>query len=155
MSADRMLEWVRSQGAPLRMLPLPVVADTPETISVLLVDDERCVRSLLRWALEDDPAFRVVGEAPDGREAVGLARHHQPDLVLLDLAMPGVGGLEALPLIRAVAPSAQVVVISGLDDDEVADRARSHGAVGFLAKGAGLEHLADDLHKLLGAALAS
>ena len=80
-----------------------------------------------------------------------MARHCQPDVVLLDLAMPGVGGLEALPLIRAVAPQAQVAVLSGLDPEDLAHQARDEGAVGYLCKGADPDRFVDDLRRLLGA----
>lgn len=124
-------------------------AEFPRSVRVLLVDDQASTRDLVRWTLEDDQRFRVVGEAPDGREAVALARHHQPDLVLLDLAMPGVGGLEALPLLRAVAPQARIVVFSSLDPADVADRALSQGAAGYLCKGGEPDRLLDDLQRIL------
>jgi diguanylate cyclase (GGDEF)-like protein len=124
-------------------------AERSDSMRVLLVDDECSMRNLLRLTLEDDEQFRIVGEAPDGREAVALARHHQPDLVLLDLAMPGVGGLEALPLIRAAAPRAQVVVLSGLDPEDVADEARAQGAAGYLCKGTDPARYVDDLRRFV------
>ena len=126
-------------------------AEFPDWTRVLVVDDQASVRDLMRWTLEMDERFRVVGEASGGREAVALARHYQPDLVILDLAMPGVGGLEALPLICAVAPSAQVVVLSGLDPSDVADHAFSAGAAGYLCKGADPARLLAELHEILDA----
>ena len=119
---------------------------------VLVVDDEQSMRNLVRLTLEDHQQFHIVGEAPDGREAVALARHYQPDLVLLDLAMPGVGGLEALPLIRAVAPQAQVVVLSGLEPADLADKAQCQGAAGYLCKGAAPDRFVEELHRLLDSA---
>ena len=101
---------------------------------VLVVDDDASVRGLLRELLEGEGGFDVVGEADDGREAVALARHLDPDLVLLDLAMPGMGGLEAMPLIMAVAPGARVVVLSGLDAADVEDAAARRGAAAYFAK---------------------
>jgi DNA-binding NarL/FixJ family response regulator len=82
----------------------------------------------------ESEGLQVVGEADDGRQAIALARHLEPDLVLLDLAMPGMGGLEALPLIQAVCPGAKVAVLSGLDAADVADSAASQGATAFFDK---------------------
>jgi DNA-binding NarL/FixJ family response regulator len=116
--------------------------------SVLVVEDEEPLRELASELLGADDRFCVVGRARDGREAIALARHHQPGVVLLDLAMPGIGGLEALPLIRAVSPGASVIILSGLDDPDVRDRARNAGAAGFLVKEGGLVDLADQLAAL-------
>jgi EAL domain-containing protein (putative c-di-GMP-specific phosphodiesterase class I) len=71
---------------------------------VLIVEDERSVRQLVSAVMSTEDGFYVVGEASDGRQAIALARYHQPDLIVLDLAMPSLGGLETLPLLRAVAP---------------------------------------------------
>ena len=101
---------------------------------VLVVDDERAARAALCALLEGDDACEVVGEAADGREAIGLARRLAPDVVLLDLAMPGMGGLEALPRILAVAPSARVVVLTALDEPELAGAALRQGAAAYLTK---------------------
>jgi diguanylate cyclase (GGDEF)-like protein/PAS domain S-box-containing protein len=129
----------------------PVVPQTecgPGMTSVLVVEDEEPLRELASELLGADDRFCVVGRARDGREAIALARHHQPGVVLLDLAMPGIGGLEALPLIRAVSPGASVIILSGLDDPDVRDRARNAGAAGFLVKEGGLVDLADQLAAL-------
>ncbi len=116
---------------------------------VLLVDDDRNLRMLFRLMLEDHGGFDIVGEAADGREAVALARHFQPDVVLLDLAMPGLGGLETLPLLLAVAPTAKVVVLSGLEPEDVAARAKELGAVGYIGKGHDPACLGDDVDRVL------
>ena len=138
-------ERERVPNALTRRIP----ADPTDATRVLLVDDEVSMRNLLRLTLEDDQQFRVVGEAPNGHEAVALALEHQPDLVLLDLAMPGIGGLEALPRIHAVAPHARVVILSGLDPADAADQARGQGAVGYLCKGADPARYVADLRQLL------
>ena len=145
-------EWMRSREAHRHATTAAEArAEFPESTRVLVVDDQTSMRDLLRWTFENDPNFRVVGEASGGREAVALARHYQPDLVLLDLAMPGVGGLEALPLIRAVAPDARIVVLSGLEPADVADRAREQGAAGYLCKGSDPLRFLEDLHRILAA----
>jgi diguanylate cyclase (GGDEF)-like protein/PAS domain S-box-containing protein len=141
LSGPAMHDWLQTAliGAE------PVVSDsiaTPHRARVLVVDDDKSMRQLARLMLDEDAGFEVVAEAEDGRQAVALARHYQPDLVLLDLAMPGVGGLEALPLIQAVAPQANVVVLSGLDGEEIASKAYESGAMGYIEKG-------DDPHQVV------
>src|SRR5690606_14548432 len=125
MDADETAVWLRQVQPDMGS---PVHPRLTGRTRVLIADDDRSLRNLLGLLLEEDERFQVVASAPDGREAVALARHHQPDLVVLDLAMPGVGGLEALPLIRAVAPSAQVVVVSGLEPADVEGDALARGA---------------------------
>lgn len=115
---------------------------------LLVIDDDRSLRRVVRLALPPDAAVDVR-EAADGREGVAMARRYQPDVVLLDLAMPGMGGLEALPLIRAVARRCKVVVLSAVDAPEMAKRAREEGAVAFLRKDVDLCDLSDHLGMLL------
>ncbi|MEW6471125.1 MAG: EAL domain-containing protein [Actinomycetota bacterium] len=114
--------------------PVPP-SETTGRHRVLLVEDDIPVRCLLRLVLDEEEHFEVVAETNDGREAIALARHLQPDLVLLDLALPGIGGLEALPMIRAVAPGAKIVVLSGLEPAAYVETTRRHGADAFHAKG--------------------
>ena len=121
--------------------------------TVLLVDDDKPHRGLLKFLFEEH-GFAVVGEAGDGREAIALARHFQPDVIMLDLAMPGVGGLEALPLILAVAPRSRVVVTSALDAGDVEGRAMEAGAAGYFVKGNDIEVLLEYVDELLAAPVA-
>jgi DNA-binding NarL/FixJ family response regulator len=102
--------------------------------AVLLADDDAAVRTALRTVLDADPAVRVVGEAADGAEAVELAVRTRPDVVLLDLRMPGVDGLTALPRLRALRPAPAVVALTVLDADAWVLRALDLGAAGFLPK---------------------
>lgn len=81
---------------------------------VVLADDEASVRNALRRVLERSGGFAIVGEARTGTEATELALSEQPDAVIMDLAMPGVDGLEALPAVRTAAPRAKVVILSGM-----------------------------------------
>jgi EAL domain-containing protein (putative c-di-GMP-specific phosphodiesterase class I)/CheY-like chemotaxis protein len=137
------LAWVRSHQRPAS---LGVTERSGR--GVLIVEDDASVRRLLGALLEEERDLHVVGQAGDGREAVALARHHQPDLIVLDLAMPGIGGLEALPLLRAVSPGAAVIVLSGLDEPGLEERARSEGAAGYLVKGSDLSELPDFLRRV-------
>jgi DNA-binding NarL/FixJ family response regulator len=110
----------------------------------LVVDDHPLTRTALVGLLEQH-SFPVVGEAADGSEAVESARRLQPDLVLLDLTMPGGGGLEALPKVRAAAPDCEIVVLtaSGTEDDLLA--AIRAGAAGYLLKTEPPERIAEFL----------
>ncbi|MFN2389859.1 MAG: response regulator transcription factor [Actinomycetota bacterium] len=102
----------------------------------MVADDQEDFRLLIKLAIGEDPNIEVVGEARDGDEAVALARSENPDAVLLDLAMPGTDGLRALPLIRAVAPTAKVVVVSAFEEDYGIEAALKLGAADYIVKGA-------------------
>ena len=120
-------------------------------LDVLVVDDREESRRLLRFVLETDSRFRVVGEAGDGQEGIERATELHPDLILLDLVMPRLGGLAALPRLRQVAPAAKVVVVSNSDDASREDEARSLGAVGYLEKGLPPSELIEGLLAMAGA----
>lgn len=102
---------------------------------VVIAEDNDDMRRLLATALRRDGRFDVVGEAVDGDAAVDAARRLAPDLVLLDLGMPGRGGLEALPLLQVASPSSRVVVVSGFPGDRLEAATRAVGAVGYVEKG--------------------
>ncbi len=105
-----------------------------DPIRVLIVDDAPSTRRLLKGALEHSQQFQVVGEAGDGRDAIDQARSLQPDLILLDLAMPVLSGANALPELVMACPSAMVVIVSGSrvsDSEQLLDA----GASGYLPKG--------------------
>jgi DNA-binding NarL/FixJ family response regulator len=110
----------------------------------LVVDDHPLTRSALVSLLEQHD-FHVVGEAADGDEAVERARETQPDLVLLDLTMPGCGGLEALPRVRAAAPTCEVVVLTASGTEENLLAAIRAGAAGYLLKTEPPERIAEFL----------
>jgi len=119
-------------------------------IRVLIVDDHAVVRQGLRIFLDTEGEFEVVGEAPNGEEAIRLARALRPDIVLMDLLMPGMGGTEATRLIRAELPDVEVVALTSVLDDESVVAAVRAGAIGYLLKSAE----ADDLRRSLRAAAA-
>ena len=104
-------------------------------LRVVLVDDTPDIRLLLRTALEAGGRFRVVAEAGDGSAGIDAVARTQPDVVLVDLAMPVLDGLEALPALRRVCPGARLVVLSGFDGARVLARASSAGADAYIQKG--------------------
>ncbi|WP_131742644.1 response regulator transcription factor [Actinomadura roseirufa] len=105
-------------------------------IRVLLVDDQHLVRMGLRMLCESAPDMEVVGEAGDGRDAPRLVEETHPDVVLMDLRMPGVDGITATRRIVAARPSARVVVLTTFDDDDHLYPALAAGAFGFMVKDA-------------------
>jgi DNA-binding NarL/FixJ family response regulator len=113
--------------------------------SIVLVDDHPLTREGLA-ALLSGHGFDVVGQAGDGREAIDLVRELQPDVVLLDLSMPELDGLEALPRLRAEAPACEVVVLTASGDEDNLLAAIRGGAAGYLLKTEAPERLADFLH---------
>lgn len=118
---------------------------------LVLVDDNADVRELLRVVLSDpNSPFEVVAEACDGLEAIEVARAHQPDFVLLDLAMPRMDGVEALPRIRKVAPDAKVVIHSAFKKERLWSRVEASGAVAYLEKGISPDELISELTTLAG-----
>lgn len=121
-----------------------------DPIRVLVVDDASDLRLVVRQALERTDGFEVVGEAGDGEAAIRAAAELAPDIVLLDLDMPGLGGLDALPQLRDVAPMAKVVILSGLTRQPMEALARTAGAVGFLEKGIHSRRLIDELVAVAG-----
>jgi two-component system, NarL family, nitrate/nitrite response regulator NarL len=102
-------------------------------IRILVVDDDPQFRQLVKLVLRKVDDFEIVSEAPDGRTGVEQTEKLQPDVVLLDLMMPGMDGFEALPLIRSAHPQVSVIVLTALDADE-AEEGVLFGAAGFVEK---------------------
>jgi signal transduction histidine kinase len=125
------------------------VALNPDPLRVLVVDDTPDLRDLLTMALERTGEFQVVAQAENGRQAVDVAASVDPDLVLLDIAMPVMDGLEALPLVRRSCPAAIVVMLSGFGASEMTTRALTGGAHGYLQKGQPLGNLLAQLRALV------
>ncbi len=106
------------------------------TINVLLVDDHDLVRAGIRRILEDVPNIKVIGEASSGEEALKAAKEIKPDVIIMDVKMPGIGGLEATRKILRVDPDVKVLIVSVCDDDLFPARLLQAGAVGYITKGA-------------------
>lgn len=107
-----------------------------QTITVLLVDDHHLVRSGFRKLLEDDAALSVVGEAGNGAEAIKLAEELKPDVVVMDMAMPELDGVQAILEIRRRQPKVEVLVLSMYGEDSYVRNAFQAGARGYLLKSA-------------------
>ena len=107
--------------------------------TILICDDNTAMRVMLRAVVEFMPAMSVVGEAADGEAAISEASRLQPDVILLDLAMPVLSGLDALPRLRQVAGAAKIIVLAGFSTATVADEVLALGADRYLEKGADIE----------------
>ena len=119
-----------------------------DAIRVVLVDDTVEIRRMLRMTLEIDGRFKVIDEAGDGQTAVRIAGEKQPDAVVLDLAMPVMDGLQAIPEILKHAPDAKILVLSGFDARQMSNEALSRGAHDYVEKGGDLSDLAGRLVSL-------
>ncbi len=108
--------------------------DKESMIRVLLVDDQPVVRRGLRVRFQLEPDMQVVGEASTGREALTLAQTLTPDVVLLDIQMPGMDGIEATAALRTIVPQSAVVILSIHNERQTRIRAQAAGAVAFVEK---------------------
>jgi DNA-binding NarL/FixJ family response regulator len=115
---------------------------TTKQITVMLAEDHAIVRQGLSALLRADGNFKLVGEARNGREAVDLARTLRPDVILMDIAMPVLNGLEATRQILTANPAARVVILSAHSDDVYVERMNEAGVAGFLEKQTSAEILA-------------
>ena len=120
-----------------------------EPPTIVVVDDAAEVRTLVRTRIRHSGRLALVAEGGDGAEAVGLARRYQPDLMLLDVSMPGMDGLAALPDVLAVSPATKVVLFSGFEEEGLVERARQLGAAAFVTKSVPIEDLVDRLLAVL------
>jgi DNA-binding NarL/FixJ family response regulator len=115
-------------------------------IRVLLCDDAEGFRALMRSSLADDPSIEIVGEAADGVAGVEATAALQPDVVLLDMSMPRMGGLQAIPKMRRQAPATSIIGLSSLSAARMAAPSIEIGAHTYLEKGTGLEDIRAAIH---------
>ena len=116
-----------------------------DAIRILIADDHLVVRIGLRSMIDTQPDMNVIAEAANGREAVALFRDHQPDVTLMDLRMPVMGGVEAVGVIHAEFPDARIIVLTTYDGDENIYRALQGGARAYLLKDIPREEFLDDI----------
>ena len=114
-----------------------------EQITVLIVDDHDVVRKGVQGYLEAQPDIAIAGEAASGEEALRMAADHTPDVILMDLVMPGMDGVEATRLVREISPDSQVIVLTSYHEDEHIFPAIEAGALSYLLKNVKPEELAD------------
>lgn len=131
-------------GASVAQGDTPVMEiDRVNEINVLIVDDQRLMREGLATLLALAPDMHIVGQAGDGAEAIRLAKHLRPDVILMDIRMPGTDGVTATQAIRAALPDTQVIILTTFDDDEYVLAGLRAGACGYLLKDMSSERLAD------------
>lgn len=118
-------------------------------VRILLADDHAVLRSGLRLLLTSTNEYEVIGEASSGTETLSLAEQLQPDLILLDLSMPALGGLDALPALRKLVPSARILILTMHDDPQYLRQALKQGASGYVLKKAADAELLSALRSVL------
>ena len=113
---------------------------------VMLVDDHDLVRTGIKRLLEDHPNIEIVGEAVNGEQAIQQVSEYDPDVVLMDINMPGIGGLEATRKLLQRKPELKVIVLTMHDDDLFPQRFLKAGALGYVTKGAKVEEILQAIH---------
>jgi NarL family two-component system response regulator LiaR len=119
----------------------------PERTTVLIVDDHKVVRQGVRAFMDTQPDLTVVGEAGSGEEAIRLAAEHAPDVVIVDLVMPGMDGIEVTRHVKKASPRTQIIVLTSYHQDEHIFPAIRAGALSYLLKDVGPAELADAVRK--------
>jgi len=127
--------------------PEPAPVPQPDPVRVVIVDDDPDARDFIRMGLEVG-GFEIVGEGGDGSSAIQAVRDGQPDLVLLDLHMPDVGGIELLPQLRQECRRTRFVVVSAITSTHMTEAAIGAGAIGFIAKGVSPRSVNQHLQKI-------
>ncbi len=118
-------------------------------INVMLVDDHDLVRTGVKRLLEDQGGFTIIAEATTGEEALTLARKMNPQVVLMDINMPGIGGLEATPKLLRHNPDLKIIIVSMHTDELFPQRVLKAGAMGYLTKGSRIDEIVHAIHEVL------
>ncbi len=122
-----------------------------ERTRVLVADDDADIRGLLAAFVSSDPAFKLVGVAADADEAIALATQHQPNAALLDVSMPGGGGLRVVRELQAFSPDTSVVALSAYDERNIVIEMLQAGAMSYLVKGATREQILESIRRAIDA----
>jgi two-component system invasion response regulator UvrY len=117
-------------------------------IKVTIVDDHELVRTGIIRILKDEPDLEIVAEASSGEEAIQLVKQHQPDVVLMDVNMPGIGGFEATRKLIQMYPDLKVIVVTIHVDDPFPSRMLQAGAMGYLTKGCGVDEIINAIREV-------
>lgn len=118
-------------------------------IKVLVVDDHELVRTGICRMLADTPDIQIVGEAESGEQAIELARQHQPEVVLLDVNMPGIGGVETTRRLLQSVTGIKILAVSGLSEEPYPSMLLKAGASGYITKGAPLDEMVRAIRKVI------
>lgn len=118
-------------------------------VKIMLVDDHDLVRTGLRRLLEDNAAYSIVAEAANGEDSISLTKEHQPDVVLMDLKMPGMGGLEATRKLKHLHPEVRIIIVTMIDDIMFPQRLLRAGASGYLTKGAKIDEITKAIREVM------
>lgn len=116
---------------------------------ILLVDDQQLILDGIKIIVDSEPDFDVIGLAYNGEDAIALTEIHKPDIVLMDIRMPGMGGVEATMHIKDKYPQTQVIILTTFDDDAYIIDALNYGASGYLLKDIGREKLIDSIREAM------
>ena len=125
-------------------------ASADNSVRVLICDDHALYRRGLIMVLEDATDIEVVAEAENGKQAVAMARRHAPDVILMDVSMPGIDGVEAAGVVTDVLPGVPIVMLTVSESEEDLLAAMKNGAVGYLAKEASITEVADAVRAVVG-----
>src|SRR5437588_11166320 len=117
-----------------RLTLMDAARNLPKTIRVLIADDHRLFAQALEAILTGDGRIEIVGQERDGHEAVQLAEQLEPDVILMDIAMPGMDGFQATRVIKQTRPRSCILMLTGSDSRSDVDRARTAGAAGYVTK---------------------
>jgi two-component system, NarL family, response regulator NreC len=117
--------------------------------TIVLVDDHQILRQGVRNLLEDDPDLKVIGEAADGKEGIELTEKLKPDILISDLMMKGLNGIDVTREVRKLSPATRIIILSMYDDDGYVNQAMRAGAMGYVLKGSGIDELLTAIRKVL------
>ena len=115
-------------------------------IKVLIADDQELIRQSLQIVLETKEGIEVVGTAKDGREVIQLVRKEKPDVILMDIRMPEMDGVQCTKIIKDIYPNIKIIILTTFDDDDFVFSALKHGASGYLLKGISMDELEKAIH---------
>jgi DNA-binding NarL/FixJ family response regulator len=126
-----------------------VTTTNTSTVRVLLIDDHRILRQGLRALLEREPDFEVIGEAEDGRSGVEMAKDSHPDIILMDISMPALNGIDAARQILAHSPQSRIIALTAHSDRNLVREILKAGAVGYVVKDSAVEELTSAVRTVL------